>query len=113
MSKIQYTGEEGCLIEGHWGQYAGARLIAEIAAYYGWDDHRAIRIANKHLATMGPNTHNNPYPTEAEYEYLFGADEEATDWLNENVAEKDHQFGWHDGEFFYMPNEWWEETDYC
>lgn len=99
--------ETGCLIDGHWGQYGIARVVM-IANDLGWSDGVAVELASRHLDSMGPS----PWPDLSgdEYEWLINMADRAEEWLNDNIATGDNSFGWHDGEFFYMPSDWWEEV---
>ena len=96
----------GCWIDGHWGQYGTARLV-ELAEAHGYSDAEDIRVAHKHLASMGPST--SPDLTDSEYEYLMDGDDSVTAWLNDHVAPAGHSFGWYDGEYFLWSTETWEE----
>lgn len=105
--------DAGCYVDGHWGQYAVAHAVERAQEFgYGSDGligaDEVIRIAAKHLASMGPST-SEPL-TDSEYERLMDASDEVTDWLNVNVAPDGYSFGWHDGEFFLGSAEWWEES---
>ena len=106
MNETKITPDVGCYVDGHWGQYGIARVII-IAKDYGWDDDDAIKIAEKHLASMGPST--NPSLDDDEWELLSDATQAAEDWLNDNVSDNNHSWGWNDGEFFYQSTEWWVE----
>lgn len=96
----------GCLVGGHWGQYAPARMI-EVAAELGYADREVIDLAERKLAAMMPST--APDLSDSEDEALVDADDKVVGWLNENVAVEGHMFGWEDGEFFYQPDAWWED----
>ncbi|MGH3608880.1 MAG: hypothetical protein ACRDRD_12435 [Pseudonocardiaceae bacterium] len=98
----------GCWIEGHWGQYGPARMVL-IAADYGYEDQQIVAIARRHMdECVHPGKDNEI--TEDEHEALsWGADSIET-WLNDNVAPEGYSFGWHDGEFFFEPDEWWEDA---
>ena len=101
--------DAGCWIDGHWGQYGTARQIV-IAGDYGYPNAEVVALAQKKLATIGPNVNNNPELTDDEEEELYWRSDEVDDWLNENVAPKGFSFGWHDGEFFLGSDEWWDEV---
>lgn len=88
----------GCYIDGHWGQYATARLV-KLACEFGWEDAEAARLADKHLSAYGPSS--SPDLTDDEYDELVGAADDAEAWLNEHAADNDHGWLWEDGEFFY------------
>lgn len=101
MSQEYYTvtPEEGCLIEGHWGQYAPARLI-QIAVSYGWENPEAENIAHQHLRSM--ECVDDETLTLDEFETLMESCDEAENWLNNNIADDAHVFTWEDGEFYYQ-----------
>lgn len=80
--------QTGCYVDGTWGKYA-PRRVCEIARDLGWSG--ALPISDD---------------TEDAY---YQADV-ATDWLNENVANDEHTFGWWGGEFFYFSNTEWQEA---
>lgn len=96
----------GCYVDGHWGQYGTAHMIIR-ATEFGYEDQEVIDLAQNKMDSMLPN------PTydfsESEEEKLIYASDEVENWLNENVAEEGHSFGWYDGEFFYQSSQWWEE----
>ncbi len=112
--------DAGCWIDGHWGQYATARLI-EIAAAHGWaddctydydkpgveDERTATELASAHLASIGPSS--SAGITDSEHEYLIEASDAAEEWLNQHVAPEGFSFSWYDGEFFLWSDETWEE----
>jgi hypothetical protein len=109
------------MIDGHWGQYATARLV-EIAAGYGYPGEADQADAKAILHEMAyPGSGDaavqlivsglpaEPAPHDDPWEHIIDAADSAEAWLNDNIAAEGHAFGWHDGEFFYMPNEWWDE----
>ena len=100
------ASDAGCWVDGHWGQYGGARLV-DLAEGLGYGDMYVIGLAHKHLASMGPSTSDGL--TDEEYEILADAGDEVTDWLNANVAPEGYSFGWHDGEYFLWSEETWAE----
>lgn len=97
------VSDAGCLIDGHWGQYATARMIV-VATDYGYSDAEVIDIATRHLAAMGPST--APAIADDEYAALAELSDEAEAWLNENAAPEGYEFGWYDGEFFFQSVDW-------
>lgn len=99
--------ELGCYVDGRWGQYGPARVI-QIACNYGYDDTFLI-AANRKLNQMGGNSNYKNYITDNKEEHLIWVSEQAEQWLNENVSDPNHSWGWHDGEFFYQSTEWWAE----
>ena len=99
------ASDSGCWIDGRWGEYAGARMIW-IATEYGWHDEQVITLAQRHLATMGPN--DAPSLSDDEHGQLFGALDSAEQFLNDYVAPDGYSFGWFDGEFFLWPDEDWQ-----
>lgn len=90
----------GCWIDGHWGQYGIARLV-EIAQTYGYENMDVITLAEKHMA-RAPMTDND-------WEILMDSADSVEDWLNTNVAQPGLRFGWSDGEFFLMDDDWWQK----
>ena len=99
------ASDAGCWIDGHWGQYGGARMVA-IAAEYGWEDSEAIDLAQRHLAAMQPS--DAPSLSDDEYIELSGALDDAEQFLNDYVAPDGYTFGWFDGEFFLWSDEDWQ-----
>lgn len=77
----------GCWIDGHWGHYGASRLI-QIAEEHGWHG--------------GQHEGFDP-------QFKWEVAEEAEEWLNANVAPEGFSFGWHEGEFFFMPDDWFYE----
>lgn len=94
------------MIDGHWGQYGIARMI-QLAGQLGYSDATVLDLASRKLATMMPS--NAPELSDGDEDALYWAEMTVTDWLNENVAQSDHLFGWHDGEFFYQSVDWFNE----
>jgi len=90
------TPEPGCYVDGHWGQYATARMV-QIAADFGFRDEQASDLASRHLAAMGPST--APGLSEDEFERLVDAADDAENWLNDNAPVEGFAWGWNDGEF--------------
>lgn len=110
MSETQVTRADardaGCWIDGHWGQYAVARMV-EIAATHGYSDEEVISLASRKLAHMGPNMGRTDIAelSETEEEILSDAADEVESWMNANVAPEGYYFGWEDGEFFLRAND--------
>lgn len=105
----------GCWIEGHWGHYGVARMIA-IAADLGYTDPATdppfaqpdiVDIARRKLAAMGPSTADDI--TDDEEEMLLWTVDDVEAWMNEHVAPEGFSFGWNDGEWFLWATETWEE----
>lgn len=94
----------GCLVDGHWGQYGIARMI-EIATDFGYLNAEDVGLARRKLAAMMPS--NAPALSDDDEQKLIDAADDVERWLNDNVAQDGHSFGWNDGEFFYMAEEWW------
>lgn len=109
------ASDAGCWIDGHWGQYANARLC-EIALENGWNpDHRGFsEMVARKLASIGPS---DIEVSEDDEEVIDNATDAAEEWLNDHVAPEGYAFGWFDGEFFLSRNESigdgtsWEEVD--
>lgn len=101
--------DAGCWVEGWWGQYGVAHLV-EKAEAWGYADAEVTDLATRHLATMGPNTANNPELTDDEHDALSGASDEVENWLNDHVAPEGYSFGWWEGEFFLWDAATWDES---
>lgn len=86
--------ETGCYVAGHWGIYA-YQQVTELAESFGY--HGRVLTEDECRDS-------------SEDIDLVDIAEEAEDWLNENVAEEGHSFGWFDGEFYYWSNADWHET---
>lgn len=82
--------ETGCVFDNHRGIYMGEAII-ELAESYGFI-----------LQTPEDKTNSG--------EFHWEAVEDAETFLNNNVAEKNHLFGYGPcGDFMYMPISWWSE----
>lgn len=108
MSDQITAPETGCLINGHFGQYISA-LICQMAQDYGWTpDEELSRAVALKLKEM---THLiDAELTPEQGERIDEGGEIAERWMNDNVAEPRHSFGWFDGEFFYWTLEAWNEA---
>lgn len=100
----KYDGSDGCIVPGHWGQY-GTAMVVTLARDYGFSDMLIVPLAELHM-------HECTYPhrdllTDEAKELLSESDDNVVSWLNTWVAMPGFQFGWYDGEFFYMTDEWW------
>ena len=93
-------GAAGCWINGDIGHYLSAEIIL-IAEDYGWKDSKAIDAAYRYWGN-DPNDENIA-------EYVYDAADDAIAWMNENVAPEGYTFDYHEGEFFLMPDSWFEE----
>jgi len=97
------SSDAGCWIDGHWGQYAVARMV-DIANDYGFgkggdrDDVELVDIALRHLASIGPSSSEDI--TDDEYETLSQSADDVEQWLTDNVAPTGYYFTWIDGEMF-------------
>lgn len=115
----------GCWIDGHWGQYATARMVG-IAAEHGYanelpphvvpvgavaSDYDVIDIAARHLASMGPS--DSPDISAEDYEALIDLSDYVEAWMNENVAPEGFSFGWYDGEFFLSADHGTDGASWC
>lgn len=111
-SKMQPS--TGCWIDGHWGHYGVARLV-DIAQDYGMEisglDESAL-WAYRNNEDEFQDEQTGEYHNAADWMLMQGGlADEAEDWMNNNVAYEGFSFGWNDGEFFYMGNEWWDDQD--
>ena len=84
--KVKLVALEGCLCDSTWG-ILNIRRVLEIARAFGWDG-KVPTDDDIRGDVMG-------------YHMLS---EEATEWLNANVAEDGYIFGWNEGEYYYLPS---------
>ena len=90
MATINDFGTEtGCVFDSHHGIYI-PKMICELATTYGWEE----------------EWHEWEDPSDELYELC----NEATEWLNENVAHKDYSFGFYEGNFMYWSEPDWEDA---
>ena len=104
--------EPGCYVDSHWGQYAIARVV-EIAVELGrqceLDEAGRCqlcadeKLAERHLAAMGPST--EPGLDGDEFEQLVEAADSAEAWLNDHRAPEGYSWEWNDGDFGLYANE--------
>lgn len=96
------VADAGCWIDGHWGIYGSARLIA-IAQGRGMrlseDDLRFVDAWHNAISSI-----NGDDVTEA----MWSIADDTETWLNDHCAPDGYMFGWHDGEFFLSSDEWWQ-----
>lgn len=104
MTRVS-TEYAGCWIDGHWGQYSGARLI-QIAVANGWADSHAFAASERFMAGTPLLDEDGE---DLEWEYLWDAADEAEVFLNESIAPEGHSFGWFDGEFFLWEDSQWDD----
>lgn len=113
------ASDAGCWIDGHWGQYATARLV-EIAQAHGYANDVITDIAGRHMWRCEHPTADyteGTFISDDDHETLIEASDEIEAWMNEHVAPEGYSFGWFDGEFFLSRNESigdgtsWEEVD--
>lgn len=86
--------DTGCVFDGHHGQYIYS-MIVELAINEGWPEESYDKTWWDGLTDKGAS------------EEMIEAAEEAEEWLNENIAEDGHHYGWNDGEYFYWTDEHW------
>jgi hypothetical protein len=101
--------DAGCYVDGHWGQYAVAHMVAR-ATEFGYANAEVIDLADHKLATMYPT--NGPELSLDDEEWLSEASDEVENWLNDNVAPEGYSFGWYEGEFYLQSQQWWDEETY-
>lgn len=87
----------GCWFDGHRGQYIYGEVV-QLACEYGYKP------------TDGWLAHNEA-ETGQVTEWTVEEADRAESWLNEHVASDGYSFGWHDGEWFYWPDTYWQEDD--
>jgi hypothetical protein len=98
LNRVQaYEPSTGCWIDDRWGHYGAARLI-QITIDLGWDDEEAEDLAAEYFR-------GEEFPSDID---IWDVAYDAETWLNENIANPGFSFGWADGEFFLMNDEWWE-----
>lgn len=102
------TPQVGCWVDGHWGQYASARLV-ELAIPFGYDDEAIIELARRNMNECAHGGVGSEPLTADEHETLIEGAEAAIEWLNEHTAPEGTSFGWSDGEVFLQTEEWWEQ----
>jgi hypothetical protein len=88
----------GCYIDSHNGHYLSA-LTIQLAESFGWEDQDAIQLATKYF--------EDPYDSACEF--IHDAADDAVEWLNTNIAEPEHSFGFYEGELMYWHTSQWEE----
>lgn len=100
----------GCWIDGHWGQWGITRLI-EIAKEYGF-----VTQEDDELALFNYRQGDDGFIYDGQLrsasDWILsqgGLGDAAEEWLNKNIADEGFAFGWHESEFFYMDESWWEE----
>jgi hypothetical protein len=109
MSETKITPPStGCYVDGHWGQYGIARVIV-IADDYGYPYKKDVRLAEKHLASMGPSSEDGL--NDVMMDRLVEASDDAEAWLNENVCADGYCWLWCDGEFYYEADRVGDEYD--
>lgn len=113
LKSIGLEPSTGCWIDGHWGHFGVTRLI-EIAQDYGYelcdDDEKAVHAFKDWIDEFEGDC--GEYHNAADWILMQGGlGDDAEEWLNENVAREGYNFGWNDGEFFYMNHNWWDDQD--
>lgn len=92
--------ETGCIFDGHLGHYIGQEVI-RLAACLGWTDSQAIFWAD----------HYPDLPDRIILWVWDDAVDSAVTYLN-SLTPDGYSYGCHDGEFFLLSDEEWEDTDY-
>ncbi len=83
--------ESGCIFDSHLGQYIYQEIV-KMAEGIGYQSSEG---------------YNPPADgTIGEDDDVIEESQRAEDWLNANVAELDHYFGWCDGDYFYHDASW-------
>lgn len=83
--------EVGCVFDGVLGVSTTIQRICQFALDLGWDG----RVPTDE--------------DQSDSEEVFGLEDEATEWLNEHIAEEGFTFDWHDGSYFYWSNDEWNQ----
>lgn len=107
MVKKLSPADAGCWVDGHWGQYAVARMT-QIAGQGGYDSQRILDLADRHLASQ---TTGDTGLTPDESEELMDASDSAEQWMNEHLAPEGYLFSWEDGEFWLLSQEEWDQIN--
>lgn len=109
----KYELSTGCWIDDRWGIYGAIRSI-EIAQEYGFviddTDREAIYAFQKGVDTFF-DADRDEFSSSGWILDQGGLADIAEDWMNENVAKPGFQFGWVNGEWFYMKDEWWDDYE--
>ena len=84
----------GCIFDSHLGQYIFQEIV-KMAEGIGYETSEGY--APPADGTIG------------EDDDVIEESQAAEDWLNANVAEPKHSFGWYDGDYMYQTVDWWEE----
>jgi hypothetical protein len=101
----------GCWIEGHRGWTASGYLV-EIAQSHGMpldaDDKSIVAAYLTGMDSPITLTTGEVIDGDTIHECTVSLADRAEQWLNDNVAPEGWSFGWHDGEFYFWPNDEWE-----
>lgn len=96
------TIQPGCLVHDRQPVESALREMLRFAHDQGWEyEDMDEQVVN------GTAVADGLVKEEDELQYLSEASDDAEEWLNDHVADDRYRFGWEDGEFFYMPVEWW------
>lgn len=110
MTPAEAEKSQGCWLEGHRGWSASGELV-NIAHHHGMPlDAYDREVVTAYL--RGDETITIDFQEHDVTGLVVDQGEladQAEAYLNEHVAPEGWQFGWHDGEFFLMPDEWWQE----
>lgn len=117
----------GCWIDGSRGVYAASALVEIALAYPGflkgrnWRETTQSRKEARHiLSAYNAGEDTAKYRQRPKYsasftvtieevgEHLSGLSEQAEQFLK-GIAPEGYTFGWHDGDFFFQTDEWWED----
>lgn len=93
MATINDFGTEtGCVFDSHHGIHI-PQMICELAVAYGWEH-----------SWQEWEDHND------DNHDVYELCDEATDWLNRNVAHVGYSFGWWESAYYYWSENDWEEA---
>lgn len=117
MADIEYTGEVGCLVAGHRGQYAHLEVI-RLALAYGWQGPDGWTPDDIAAAVADYESGDADREIEPGYPVFEATGELANDaetWLNDHVAADGFVFYWETSEFFYgtIAAACWETWNEC
>jgi len=99
--------ETGCYVDGHWGQY-GPDRVEEIAENFGYELTDDDNCAHWRIVADSADDADNHDKAYGAWEAHMECADAAEEWLNEHT-EDGYSWGWNDGEFFLMPDAWWQE----
>ncbi|TCC19946.1 hypothetical protein [Kribbella sindirgiensis] len=104
------AADAGCWFEGSRGHYAITAMIQRAKDHGMTFEDASLAAVDAFNAGELTMTAEDGLVTIDLLDEIHELADAAEDWLNEYVAPDTHLFGWHEGEFFLMPREWWQEV---